>query len=476
MARDVTAARDAAKGAARVAVLDCGKTNLKLSACTPGGAVIETLSIPNRVLPGPPWRHHDLPGQTGWLAGALRDLCARHPLERITFAGHGVGGVVTGSDPDTGDGTAVPMIDYEQEPPGGLNAAYVPQSGGFLDRGSAVMAATTHTARQVLWAETHAPEAFATARWILGIPQYWAWRLSGVAASEVTHLAAQSHLWNTAERRWSPIVAARGWTRLMPPFRHAADDLGPIRPAFAARHGLPPLRVHTGLHDSSANFHRYRAGAEASFVLVSTGTWVVGLADGIDPARRSEARGMTLNADVGGAPVAGALVMGGREYAAVAGSQPEGATADPAVVAALVARGTMALPAFGGGDGQFPGSGGRGRIAGPPPADASERLALAVLYVALLTLACADALDARRPLVLDGSFVRDPVYSALVAAIRAPAAVLTGGDGDGVAAGAATLAAGTSPAAKTHPVTPLGIPGIVVYARRWMAAAEGSAR
>ncbi len=33
---------------------------------------------------------------------------------------------------------------------------------------------------------------------------------------------------------------------------------------------------------------------------------------------------MTLNADVDGAPVGGALTMGGREFAAVAGTVPDG--------------------------------------------------------------------------------------------------------------------------------------------------------
>lgn len=43
-----------------VAVLDVGKSDVKLSASTNEGHVLETLTLPNRVLPGPPWQHHDL--------------------------------------------------------------------------------------------------------------------------------------------------------------------------------------------------------------------------------------------------------------------------------------------------------------------------------------------------------------------------------------------------------------------------------
>ena len=48
-----------------VAVVDFGKTNVKLYAVAPDGAPLETLSTPNAVLDGPPWRHHDLAGIDG---------------------------------------------------------------------------------------------------------------------------------------------------------------------------------------------------------------------------------------------------------------------------------------------------------------------------------------------------------------------------------------------------------------------------
>ncbi|MBA3912213.1 MAG: carbohydrate kinase, partial [Rhodobacter sp.] len=228
-----------------VAVLDVGKSNVKLSACTTGGHVLETLTLPNEVLPGPPWRHHDLATQNTFVLEGLATLSRRHPLLHFVASGHGSGGILVAEDPDDGDtGLALPMIDYEQPLPPGLDDAYALQSGSFFDRGSAVMMAATHTARQMFWAETAEPRAFALARWCLGIPQYWAWRLTGRAVSEASILGAQSHLWNVRDRAWSPIVAARGWGRLMPPMARAADDLGPIRPDLAQRHGLPPLRVH----------------------------------------------------------------------------------------------------------------------------------------------------------------------------------------------------------------------------------------
>ena len=463
-------------GAGSIAVLDVGKSNVKLSACDALGQVVETLSTPNPVLPGPPWRHHDLKSLNAWVLAGLADLSRRHPLAHFVASGHGSGGVLVGDDPDAGgDGTVLPMVDYEQPLPPGLAADYAPLAGDFFDRGSAVMMAATHTARQMFWAERDRPDDFARARWCLGIPQYWAWRLSGVAVSESTILGAQSHLWNVARARWSPIVAARGWGRLMPPFAPAHADLGPIRPALAARHGLPPLRVHAGVHDSSANFHRYRAAGMQQLCVLSTGTWIVALADRMDLSRLDEARGMTCNADVAGAPVGGALTMGGREYAAVAGPQPDGATTDPATLCRLITQDSMALPSFGTNDGQFPASAGRGRLIGPAPQTAAERHALAVLYTALLAVDCGNRLDPARPWVLDGSFLRDPAFAALVAALRPGRQTRINPEGHGIAAGAAALCRPDRPApppALTDPQPIPGLPDLTPYATRWRALAK----
>lgn len=457
-------------GGATVAVLDVGKSNVKLSACTADGHVCETLSLPNAVHPGPPWAHHDMGAQNAFVLEGLAALGRRHPLAHFVASGHGSGMMLVGGDPDAGCGLALPMIDYEQPLPPGMDAAYAPQSGGFFDRGSAVMMAATHTARQMFWAETAEPRAFAAARWCLGIPQYWAWRLSGRAVSEASILGAQSHLWNVKDRAWSPIVQARGWGRLMPPLARAADALGPVRPELAARHGLPRLRVHAGGHDSSVSFHRYQMAGLRDFVLVSTGTWIVAFADNLDLDRLDEARGMTCNADMTGAPLGGGLTMGGREYSAVAGPQPEGAQADPATLARLVARGTMALPTFGTNDGQFPGSAGQGRIIGPPPETTAERLALAVLYTALLAVNCAAMLDPARPWVLDGSYLRDPAFAGLVAGLRPGRQTMLAPESYGIAAGAALLCRPPEivPLALAQAL-PLGLPGLTEYAARWRA-------
>jgi sugar (pentulose or hexulose) kinase len=362
------------------------------------------------------------------------------------------------------------MIDYEQPIPDDVDRAYRAAVGSYRERGSGVMLGAAHLARQMLWQQMGWPDAFSRAAAFLATPQYWAWRLCGVPASEVTSLAAQSHLWSPADNRPAKIVADRGWKHLVPPMRRAWETLGCIRPEFAARTGLDPrTRVLCGAHDSSANFYRYQAAGLSDMTVVSTGTWIVLLTDrtGVDFDR--ERPGHACNADVFGQPMPGMLTMGGREFAAVAGSATGPASTE--ALARIVASGTVALPSFGPDDGLFPGTAWRGRIDGALADDPSARFTLAVLYAALLTAECIRDLPRAATVVLDGNFVAEPLYGPLVAALLPDARVLVSSDFNGTATGAALLAAHETrpePARLRATLCDLsGLPDLSSYREHW---------
>ena len=450
-----------------VAVLDVGKTNVKLSIAQADGTLVETIAVENPTRPGPPYRHHDLAAIETWLLDGLRLLGRRHAIDAIVPCAHGSGGVLVGPD-----GPVMPMIDYETAPPPAIDADYRRIVGSYRERGSAIMLGAAHLARQMLWLETGWPDAFEAAHHFLALPQYWAWRLSGVAACEVTSLAAQSHLWSVADAAFAGLVARRGWERLLPPQAPAWATLGTLRPGIADRAGLSPAaRVLTGIHDSTANLYRYQAAGLDAMTVVSTGTWLVALNDRPDTSSMTERPGLAWNSDVHGHPLAGVLMMAGREFSAIAGQrQPESAAVTPDLIAAILRAGTMALPSYGSDEGFFPGSAGRGRIEGPLPEDSAGRRALAVLTMALLTDAALDRLPPATRIVLDGSFVREPLYAALVAALR-PEPVLVSEHGYGTATGAALLAGHES---RTTPVriglaepVPADPPDLSTYRAAW---------
>ena len=163
---------------------------------------------------------------------------------------------------------------------------------------------------------------------------------------------------------------------------------------------------------------------------------------------------------------------------AIAGSNAPDAPTELATIARLIEQGTMALPTFGSDDGLFPGSAGKGRFAGPAPATPEERKALAVLHCTLLTVECLDALGPSSEIVLDGTFLREPIYAAMVAALQPERRVRYNLDAYGIASGAALLAGHetrTSPATvELRAPDALGAVAepLTIYAARWRDAAR----
>lgn len=452
-----------------VAVLDVGKTNVKLLAATPEGAVVEAVRTRVQSQPGPPYLRVDLPAIETWLLGALGDLARRHRLVAFVATGYGTSGVLVDDD-----GPVLPMMDYEAEAPGWLHDAYAAEAPGFAETGSAIDPGMLRLAKQVLWQERDFPAEFARARWLLTLPQYFAWRLGGAAASEITALAAQTHLWNPVAGDVTGIVSRRSWRRLIPPRRQAWDVLGTIRPDLAATYGLPPdLALLCGVHDSNANYHRFLAAGLGDVPLLSTGTWIIGFRPGLGVDRLDGGRGMVANVDITGRPIGCTLHMGGREYARIAGD--EGVDATEADVAALVAAGTLALPSFVDSDGLFPGSADRGAIQGPAPATPAARAALATLYTALCCTTALALLDARDRVIVDGGFAGNTLFAPLLAALLPAHRVEVSAASDGSAVGAALLWArhlgATVAPVSLKPAPPAAVPGLDAYAARWRALA-----
>ena len=189
-----------------------------------------------------------------------------------------------------------------------------------------------------------------------------------------------------------------------------------------------------------------------------------------------EDRDTNTNTDVTGRIVACSRFFGGKEFEIVAGGAPaEAATLD--VAAALVARGTRALPSFTDSGGPVPGSGGKGRIEGPPPESAAERSSLAALYCALMVSEQLDAVSSANDIIVDGPFATNPVLLSLLAALRPRQRVLASGLRDGTTAGAACIAlidGGQLPriGLALQPVAPAGIAGLAAYHAGWKEKAH----
>jgi sugar (pentulose or hexulose) kinase len=420
---------------ARIAVLDIGKTNLKLLVASEDGWPLETLSIPNAPDTSGPYLAYNLAGLEDWFLDALAKVSQRHSIGAVIATAHGCGAVLVDEDEPV-----LPMMDYEAVCPPAIDEAYARMAPAYREVFCGIGAGAMRLAKQLLWQESAFPAEFARAKTYLTTAQFFAMRFGGRAASEISQLAAQGHIWDSRRHRPSSIMRERGWARLLPQRAPAGTVLGTVSEAVVRRTGLArSTEVLCGVHDSNANLFRYKAAGMADASILSTGTWMIGFQRGFDPDKLDATRAMVLNIDVDGQNVPSTLTMTGREYHLI--RKQEGA-ADADVLAALpplIARGTLALPSFVGDDGLFPGAAHRGRIIGPAPETPAEWQALAVLYAAFSASRSLDLLGSTKRIVIDGGFAANLPFARALAALRPSQGVSMSQSRDGTALGAALL-------------------------------------
>lgn len=447
-----------------VAVFDLGKTNVKLVVFDRSGKLLAERSRPNAPLPSDglwPYLRLDTEGAWSFLLAALKEVGGHFRIEAISIVTHGAAGVLI-SDKDV----AAPPMDYEFDGFGVVDADYDAMRPPFAESFSPKAARGLNLARQIFYLERVFPEAFHRARAFLCYPQYWAWRLCGEPASEVTSLGSHADLWRPMEGQLSSMVERLGWTPLFPPLRRAWETLGTLKPKLAAETGLSPgVRIICGAHDSNASLIPYLAARRAPFTVVSTGTWVIIMAVG-GKAKIDPNADMLMNVNVRGEPVPTARAMGGREFAALAGDSAAECRAED--VAAIVEAGLMAMPAFSDQGGPFAGR--KGWIVGEKPTTPAARTALATAYCALLAAHMLGLLEAPGDIIVEGGFNRSPAFASLLSALMPGRSVVTAAT-SGAAAGGALLAHWGEPhaAPAVAPVEAWRIPGLLAYRDRWEA-------
>ena len=452
--------------AGTVAVLDVGKTNVKLALFAPGGALLWERSSPNLVMPGPPYPHADVDAIWAFLIEALRDANAVHRIEVIVPTTHACAGAFVDDD-----GLVLPVLDYEFVGVEEINTLYATLRPSYSETLSPRLPVGLNQGRKIAWQRRKFAEAFARAKRYLIYPQYWSWRLTGVAASEVTYLGCHSDLWAPTKGLPSSLAAKLDLPSLLPPFRRAWDRLGDVKTEIAARTGLDPdTGVLCGVHDSNASLLPHLASRKPPFTIVSTGTWVILMALGLGVDDLHEADDMLANVDVEGRPTACARFMGGREYAEIVGAAKGDADAD--AIGRVIASGAMALPSFAQQGGPFAAR--KGEIHGAVAT--GDRPALATLYIALMTDLMLTRLGAEvGDLIVEGSFAENLAYCGLLAALRPDQKVIVSGDSAGTARGAALLARWPKPFPEIElggPIEPLSIEGLTAYRAAWNGAVQ----
>ncbi|MFD1942293.1 FGGY-family carbohydrate kinase [Paradevosia shaoguanensis] len=418
-----------------IGVIDIGKTNAKFAVVD-----LETRSevavrkTPNTVLRDGLYPHFDIDALWQFLSAAIAELDAKHPLEALSVTTHGACAALVDENGDL----ALPVLDYEYAGPDEFDAEYAAIRPPFATSFTPPLPGGLNLGKQLFWQAKKFPEAFARTQWILPYPQYWSFRLTGVAASEITSLGCHTDLWNFETDLYSDLVVRQGWLDKMPEVLPAFDPLGPIKPELAAELGVRPgLPVYSGIHDSNASLLPHLLSRTPPFAVVSTGTWVIVAAPGGDLMHLDAHRDCLANIDAFGKPVPSARFMGGREFSLLT----EGREANPSdeTMQRVIDDAIMLLPSVVEGSGPFPQR--KARWTHPREAlDDETAFAVVSFYLALMTAECLALAGAEGDIVVEGPFAANHAYLRMLESAACRPVIASQGSATGTAIGAAMLA------------------------------------
>jgi sugar (pentulose or hexulose) kinase len=444
-----------------VALLDIGKTNSRVAFIDAHtGAEVWREQRANQIVGTPLGRELDVREIERWLLRALQQAPGKEHVFAVVPIAHGAAAVLVDRQ-----GAIVVAPDYEDPQFELVNERYDRERDRFDQTFSPSLPLGLNLARQLFFFEQQYPAVFARVTHILPYPQYWAWRLGGVMASEVTSLGCHSDLWFPRDKTFSTLARARGWAQRFPPLRFAGDVVGIVTAEMAQRTGLSPAcKILCGIHDSNASYlqHAIARPPGEPFAVISSGTWTIVMASGADPARLREDRDMLASADAFGTPVPTARFMGGREYDVIASSK---ADPDPRALAAVLQRQAMAVPAFASGG---PFSGHPGKLVHAEHLDEPQRAAVATAYTTLMIDLLLDSLGAQGDTIVDGPLSANPLFAGLLATLRPASRILAAPARTSCGRAACYLAGIERPATQVAIASPpLQATGIEAYRAVW---------
>lgn len=450
----------------RIAILDIGKTNAKtvlLNAAT--GEEIAVHRTPNTVLRDGPYPHYDIEALWWFFIQCLKAFANDLGFEAISITTHGASGVLLDKD----GGLAMPVLDYEHDYRPEIRAAYACIKPLFEETFSPTLSLGLNVGAQLHYLKTEFPDNFADVHAILTYPQYWAYRLTGIASVEVTSLGCHTDLWCPKNGTYSSLVESLDLAGKFPPLRSAFDALGTLRPELADEIGLAnPVQVHCGIHDSNASLLAHLMDRKPPFSVVSTGTWVVSFAvggnlEGLDPKRDSLA-----NVDAYGRAVPSARYMGGREFDLMTeGIDAPSLKESARVVEEVLKRGIMALPSAVPGCGPYPDT--SLRWVNTESASSEALYIASCLYAALMTDACLNLLGADGSIIVEGPFAANSFYLSALAGVSGREVIAVSGS-TGTALGAGLLAGVTIPVMHNQEYSP-DIEKYKDYKKQWIKLA-----
>lgn len=121
---------------------------------------------------------------------------------------------------------------------------------------------------QILWLKTTKPDIFAKVRYVLHLPQYLSYLVTGKICSEHTSIGCHTGLWDFDNMKYHTWVADHDLNLPEPV---------PVGTYTEVEIDGKKINVGIGIHDSSSSLAPYFTGNRGKFLLISTGTWCISM-------------------------------------------------------------------------------------------------------------------------------------------------------------------------------------------------------
>lgn len=461
-----------------ILILDVGKTHSKVTLVDLAtGRCQITRTTSNKNSQNTTYRALDIEAIWDWFLSQLATLNHAYPVAQITVTTHGAAAALIQDNVDE-EVLVFPVMDYEDNHLDEINDQYQKVRPPLSETGSIDLPQGLNLGRQLFWLQYQYPCKWKQVKHILMLPQYFCWRLSGSAVSEVTSLGCHTDLWDLDDMKLSSLVYKCNWAHLFPEIQKSGAVLGTVKKSLATKLNLSAdIEILNGIHDSNASLYPYLNTAKNNCNIISTGTWVV--INHLNNQSSSEKKltdEIMFSVNALNEIVSSIRFMGGREWSVIHQNNVTDCTL--ADIQFIVSKQVFPLPAFEK-SGPFAQQQGHFYFTNKPfELDRHARSALATIYLALMSRYCLDQLHSishhnnhqLTETIVEGAFIKNKIYLQLLQTLSFPEEVFYNSDETGTTSGASRLSqyANNWPAVKLKKINTSTLSGFKDYYQSWL--------
>ena len=255
-----------------IAIFDIGKTNKKifLYDCTLQ-IVFEKSVVLKEVVDQDNFPTEDIHALSKFVVDEF-DAIINDPrffVKGVNFSAYGASLVYL----DQNGNVLAPLYNYLKPYPKYLQEKFYNQYGGeneFSRSAASPVLGSLNSGMQLYRLKYEQPEIFKKVAYVLHLPQYLSWLISGKFYTEQTSIGCHTNLWNFDEHTYQQWLSD--------------EDVLPLMPELVSSSLVIPvvykgknIAVGIGLHDSSSALIPYLQKHQTNFMLLSTGTWCISL-------------------------------------------------------------------------------------------------------------------------------------------------------------------------------------------------------